>query len=152
MLRLINLWPPFVGAGIRVRLLGHDPLRFESRLALDWRNRNWVGTHFGGSLYAMCDPFFMLILAEALGSRFVVWDKAASIRYLRPGRGVVSARFEIEPERIAEIRREAEENGRAEPSFVCQVRDRDGQPVAEVEKVLSVRHRRPVAEDGDRGR
>ena len=149
MLRLVNFWPPFLGAGIRVRRLGCDPLRFESRLALRWTNRNVVGTHFGGSLYAMCDPFFMLILAEALGNGFVVWDKAASIRYLQPGRGVVSARFEIEPHRIAEIRREAEEQGRAEPRFLCEIRDGQGAPVASVEKLLSVRlARREPKRDG----
>lgn len=145
LLRLITIWPPFLGAGIRVRLLGRDPLLFESRLALGWSNRNWVGTHFGGSLYAMCDPFYMLILGEALGASYVVWDKAATIRYLRPGRGVVRARFEIPRERIAEIRGEVDAAGRAEPRFSCDVLDQAGERVAAVEKVLSVRARRAPA-------
>ncbi len=145
LLRLITIWPPFLGAGIRVRLLARDPLVFESRLALGWSNRNWVGTHFGGSLYAMCDPFFMLILGEALGPGYVVWDKAATIRYLRPGRGVVRARFEIPGERIAEVRSEVDAAGRAEPSFACEVLDAAGERVAAVEKVLSVRPRRGQA-------
>ncbi len=140
----MNLWPPFLGAGIHVRLLGRDPLAFESRLALGWTNRNWVGTHFGGSLYAMCDPFFMLILGEALGPKYIVLDKAASIRYLRPGRGVVSARFEIASEQLEEIRREADERGRAEPRFNCEVRDGGGETIAMVEKSLSVRPARRV--------
>lgn len=143
LLRLVNLWPPFLGAGIHVRVLQRQPLLFETRLKLRWTNRNWVGTHFGGSLYAMCDPFYMLILAAALGPGYVVWDKSATIRYLRPGRGTVRARFEVAPERIEAIRREADARGRSEPRFECDVIDGAGELVARVEKVLSVRSSRP---------
>jgi len=139
LLRLVSLWPPFLGAGIRVRLLAKDPLEFESRLRLGWTNRNWVGTHYGGSLYSMCDPFYMIILAEALGPRFVVWDKSATIRYLRPGRGTVRARFAIPTRRIEEIRAEVQSSGRAEPRFECEVLDEAEERVAVVEKVISVR-------------
>jgi acyl-coenzyme A thioesterase PaaI-like protein len=140
-LRLINLWPPFAGAGIRVRQVGGDPLAFEARMALRGWNRNYVGTHFGGSLYAMTDPFYMLILIRELGSGFTVWDKAATIRFRRPGRGTVVARFEIPRERIEEIRREVEQKGRAEPDFTAEVRDSQGELVAEVDKRISVRRR-----------
>jgi len=105
LLRWMSLYPPFLGAGVRVRVANRDPLAFEVRLGLRWWNRNYVGTQFGGSLYTMCDPFYMLILIDALGPAFVVWDKAATIRFRRPGRTPVAARFEISPERIAEIRR-----------------------------------------------
>lgn len=138
-LRFVNLWPPFLGAGIRVRVLQRKPLVFESRLKLRWWNRNLVGTHFGGSLYAMCDPFYMLILAAGLGPSYVVWDKSATIRYVRPGTGTVRARFEVTPERIEAIRREADARGRAEPRFDCEVLDGADELVARVEKVLSVR-------------
>ena len=77
-------------------------------MKLRWWNRNYVGTQFGGSLYSMCDPFFMLILVEALGPRYVVWDKAATIRFRRPGRGTVHATFHIPQERIDEIRAAAD--------------------------------------------
>lgn len=143
-LRLMNWWPPFAGAGVRARVIRRDPLAFESRLALRWWNRNYVGTHFGGSLYAMTDPFYMLILVEELGAGFVVWDKSARIRYLRPGRGTVSARFEIARERIEQIRSEAAERGRLEVELGVEVLDEAGQVVAEVEKRLSVRRRDPA--------
>src|SRR3990170_2253173 len=93
LLRLMNFYPPFLGAGIRVRVIADSPLAFEARLKLRWWNRNYVGTHFGGGLYTLCDAFFMHILIEELGPGFVVWDKAATIRFRRPGRGTVRARF-----------------------------------------------------------
>jgi hypothetical protein len=141
LLRLMRVYPPYFGAGVRVRTVGHAPLAFETEMRLHWWNRNYVGTHFGGSLYSMTDPFYMLILIDALGRGFEVWDKAATIRFRRPGRGAVRARFEIPAARIAEIRREAEEKGRSEPVFLARVENGAGETVAEVEKVVSVRRR-----------
>jgi len=143
-LRLINFWPPFAFSGIRVRQVGTDPLAFESRLVLRFWNRNYVGTAFGGSLYAMADPFYMLILLRELGPGHTVWDKAATVRFRRPGRGTVFARFEIPSERIEAIRREVAETGRSEPSFTATIRDQGGELVAEVDKVISVRRREPA--------
>jgi hypothetical protein len=108
-------------------------------MSLRWWNRNALGTHFGGSLYSMCDPFFVLILIEALGPGFVVWDKAATIRFRRPGRGTVEALFAIPAGAIAEIAATARREGRVEPAFTAEVRDEAGELVAEVDKTLSVR-------------
>ena len=141
LLRWMSAYPPYLGAGVWVRVLGRSPLAFETRMKLRWWNRNYVGTHYGGSLYTMCDPFHMLILIDALGPEFVVWDKAATIRFRRPGRGEVRARFEIPPPRIDEIRSQARAAGRAEPSFTARVLDAAGEVVAEVEKLVSVRLR-----------
>lgn len=138
-LRLIRFWPPFLGAGIRVRRLPEGG--YEARMPLLPWNRNWVGTHYGGSLYSMCDPFFMLLLLEALGGDYVVWDKSAQIRFRRPGRGVVRARFLVPPAAVAAVRDEVARTGRAEPVFITEVRDAGGEVVAEVQKVLSVRRR-----------
>ncbi|MFN7942792.1 MAG: DUF4442 domain-containing protein [Thermoanaerobaculia bacterium] len=145
-LRLLNLYPPLSGAGIRVRRLASEPLAFESSIRLRFWNANYVGTHYGGSLYSMCDPFLMLILVEALGPAYAVWDKAATIRFRRPGRGRVSARFEIPAARIAEIRAEAERAERAEPLFRVEVRDEAGEVVAEVEKLISVKRKTAAPE------
>jgi hypothetical protein len=108
-------------------------------MRLSFFNRNYFGTHFGGSLYAMCDPFFVLILAERLGSGYIVWDKAATIHFKQPGRGTVRARFEIAAERMEEIRHEADEQGKSQPMFIADVVDQTGAIVATVEKVISVR-------------
>jgi acyl-coenzyme A thioesterase PaaI-like protein len=136
-LRAMNLFPPYAGAGIRVKRL--DTAHYRVRLVLGFFNRNIFGTHFGGSLYAMCDPFFALCLVEKLGSGWIVWDKAASIRFRKPGRGTVTAEFAVADERVEEIRRIATERGRAEPVFTVEVLDGDGEVVAEVEKVVFVK-------------
>ncbi|MBM3125243.1 MAG: DUF4442 domain-containing protein [Chloroflexi bacterium] len=137
--RLINLYPPFLGAGIRARRI--DERTYEVRLILKPFNRNLVGTHFGGSLYAMCDPWFMLILIRLLGNEYIVWDKQATIQFIRPGRGTVKALFQIPPERVDQIRSEADRLGRTEPIFSADVLDSEGQVVARVEKLLYVRRK-----------
>jgi len=144
MMRLLSLYPPYLGAGVRVRAAA-DLRTFEVRMKLSRFNRNYVGTQFGGSLYSMCDPFFMLILAEALGRGYIVWDKAATIRFRRPGRGTVRATFHIPPERIAEIRAAADAQGKIEPTFEVAVLDEAGEVVAEVEKLLYVRKKEAAA-------
>jgi acyl-coenzyme A thioesterase PaaI-like protein len=140
---MMSFYPPFLGAGIRVVRVSPDRRTFEVRMKLGFFNRNYVGTHFGGSLYAMCDPFFMLILIPALGPNYVVWDKVATIRFKRPGRGTVRATFHIADERIEAIRHEADATGRAEPVFTAEVVGAAGEVVAEVDKTLYVRRRRP---------
>lgn len=140
LLRLMSFYPPYLGAGVRVRV-SPDLRTFQVRMKLTFWNRNYVGTHFGGSLYTMCDPFFMLILVEALGRQYIVWDKAAAIRFRRPGKGTVHATFHIPQERVDEIRAAADRDGKTEPVFQIQVLDEQGEVVAEVEKRLYVRRK-----------
>jgi len=144
VLRMLSFWPPYLGAGIRVRTSA-DLRTFEVRMKLRWWNRNYVNTHFGGSLYSMCDPFFMLILVQALGRGYVVWDKAATIRFRRPGKGTVRATFHIPQERVDEIRAAADRGEKIEPVFTAEVLDEQGEVVAEVEKLLYVRLAKPPA-------
>ena len=143
--RWINLWPPFLGAGIRVKHIAPDMKAVEVEMKLRWWNANYVGTHFGGSLYSMTDPFFMLMLIDNLGPEYLVWDKAATIRFKKPGRGKVRAEFRLSDEQIDEIRRAAAANGKTEPTFVVQVKDETGEVVAEVEKVLWVKRKTGAA-------
>jgi acyl-coenzyme A thioesterase PaaI-like protein len=138
--RLVNFYPPFLGAGIRSRAVDERTVEVEMKLTAF--NRNLVGVHFGGSLYAMCDPWFMLILMRLLGRDYVVWDKSASIRFKRPGRGRVHARFYISPERVDEIRRDVDARGKVEPVFHVDVVDDDGKVAAQVEKLLYVRRKK----------
>jgi hypothetical protein len=140
----MNMWPPLMGAGIRIKSVSVDRLTVVVVMKLGLLNRNIVGVHFGGSLYAMCDPFFMLILMEQLGKDYIVWDKAASIRFIRPGRGRVSATFHIPQEKIDEIRKAADTSRKVEPTFTVQVLDHAGAIVAEVEKLLHVRRKIPL--------
>lgn len=139
LLQAINLYPPYLGAGIRVRHISEDLTRFDVELRMYPWNKNYVGTHFGGSLYSMTDPWFMFILLENLGSGFVVWDKAASIRFLKPGKGTMRATFALTHAQIEQARRAAQENGKTEPVFTAEIFDGDGVKVAVVEKTLYVR-------------
>ena len=136
---LINFYPPLLGAGIRARKIDERTMQIEMRLTA--LNRNIVGVHFGGSLYAMCDPWFMLILMRLLGSDYIVWDKAASIRFVKPGRGKVKAVFHVPQQRVDEIRSAVDLSGKTEPTFFVDVVDDQGQVIAKVEKLLYVRRK-----------
>ena len=90
---LINSWPPLLGAGIKIKSLSRDYRDIVVNLSLRWYNKNYVGTHFGGSIFAMTDPFYMLMLIKNLGDEYIVWDKAAQIDFKKPGTGVLTAHF-----------------------------------------------------------
>jgi hypothetical protein len=137
--RGMGWWPPFLGAGIRVRSLADDFREATVELRLGLLNRNYVGTHFGGSLYAMTDPFFMIMLLHNLGGDYLVWDKSGSIEYVAPGRGTVSAHFRLTEERIAEVRAQAAGGDKVLPEFAVDVTDEAGGIVARVRKILYVR-------------
>jgi acyl-coenzyme A thioesterase PaaI-like protein len=145
LLKRLRFWPPFLGAGIHVTRVADDFLTIDVELRMKFFNRNYVGTHFGGSLYSMCDPWFMVMLIEQLGPGYIVWDKAASIRFKKPGRGVVKASFHIPKDRLAEIRSQADALGRIEPQFQAVVTDAEGNIVAEVDKLLYVRKKKDVS-------
>jgi len=111
-------------------------------------NANYVGTHFGGSLFAMTDAFYMLMLMANLGRDYIVWDKAASIRYRKPGKGTVRAEFRLSDPQVEEIREKLKTLSKYEPVFSVEVRDEAGVVIAEVEKVLHVRKKETTDSSG----
>ncbi|HKV92586.1 MAG TPA: DUF4442 domain-containing protein [Candidatus Angelobacter sp.] len=137
--RRINFYPPYLGAGVRVTRISDDFRDVEVEMPLRFYNRNYVGTHFGGSLYSMVDPFYMLMLMNILGPAYIVWDKAASIRFKKPGKGVMKASFHLSEEQIAAIRSAADTQPKVEPQFQVVVKDAEGNVVAEIDKLLYVR-------------
>jgi acyl-coenzyme A thioesterase PaaI-like protein len=144
--RGMNLWPPFLGAGIRVKTISEDFRDVVVELRLGRLNRNYFGTHFGGSLYSMTDPFFALMVVHNLGRDYLVWDKSGSIDYEAPGRGTVQAHFHLSARRIEEIRAAAAHGEKIFPEFEVNVKDAEGAIVARVRKTLYVRlkaRRRP---------
>jgi len=136
--RWINLWPPLRSAGIRVTNASEDLRTIDVELRFTRFNRNYVGTHFGGSLFAMTDPFYMLMLHHALGSEYVCWDKAASIRYRRPGLTTVRAHFHLTDERLAEIRTATDRNGTHDAVFQIDIVDPAGEIICRVERTIYV--------------
>jgi acyl-coenzyme A thioesterase PaaI-like protein len=143
LMRFVNLYPPLLGAGIRVHTPKDDPYTIVVRMKLHWWNRNLFGTHFGGSLYAMCDPFFVFIVMKNLGSGYLVWDKAVQIEFLKPGRGRVTGRYHVPPEEIARVKALADAGEKVEPVYVGEILADDGTLVARVTKRLWVRKKRP---------
>ena len=139
--RGINVWPPFVGAGIRVTRVSADFREIDVRLALGLLNRNYFGTQFGGSMFAMTDPFFALMMLRNLGPEYVVWDKAGSIDYRRPARGDVFARFRLSAAAIDRARKATAHGAKSEPTFRVRVVDAQDVTVAEVGKTLYIRRR-----------
>jgi acyl-coenzyme A thioesterase PaaI-like protein len=144
--RGVNFWPPFLGAGIRVMHIAPDMKAIDVEMKLRWWNANYVGTHFGGSLFAMTDPFYMLMLMANLGRDYIVWDKAASIRYRKPGKGTVRAEFRLTDAQLDDIREKLKTLPKYERVFTVEVRDEQGTAIAEVEKLLYVRKKEAVQE------
>jgi len=136
---LLQFYPPLFGAGVRVVRIDSKFREIVVEMPLYPWTRNYVGTHFGGSLYAMCDPFYMLMMMQNLGRGYVVWDKSATIEFLRPGRSKVRAVFKITEDQIRQIRDEADSTGRAYPTLTVVVEGEGGEAIARIGKVLSVR-------------
>lgn len=137
----LNLYAPFLGAGIRVKRLAPGWKEVDVEMKLRWWNANYVGTHYGGSLYSMTDPFFMVMLIENLGQDYIVWDKSATIRFKRPGRGTVIASFRLSDQQIDEIKQALNAEKKIERVFTVEVKDESGTVIAEVEKLLHIRRK-----------
>lgn len=137
--RGMNIWPPFLGAGITVENIAKDFRYAKVRLKHGLLNRNIVGVHFGGSLFAMTDPFFMMMVSQNIGKGYIVWDQAAKIEFLKPGRGAVHATFELTQTQIDEIIVAAESGNKVLKDFVVDIKDRDEDVVARITKTLYIR-------------
>jgi acyl-coenzyme A thioesterase PaaI-like protein len=136
--RLLGWYPPYWGTGISARM-SDDYSRTEVRMPLRFYNRNYFGSHFGGSLYSMVDPIYVLMLANRLGPRYAVWDQAATIEFVKPGRGMVIAVFEVGDDRLAEVRQATAGGEKYAPVWPAEVLDEAGDLVARVTKTLYIR-------------
>ncbi|HZI65788.1 MAG TPA: DUF4442 domain-containing protein [Thermoanaerobaculia bacterium] len=134
-----NFFPAFRGTGARVTYMSGDFREVHVRLPLSWRTRNYVGTIFGGSLYGAVDPHYMIMLIKILGSGYVVWDKAATIRFRKPGRSTLYARFLISEEEVAEIRRLLETESSIDRVYQVELKDAEGVVHAVVDKTIYIR-------------
>ena len=143
---LMNLWPPFLFSGIRVTRIDDGFRHARVELRQRWFNRNYVGTHFGGNLFAMTDPFWMIMTLRALGKDHVVWDKAGEIEFIRPGRGTVHAEFALDEATLQTIRDATADGAKYLHWFTTDVLDASGEPVARVRKQIYVRRKRRAAQ------
>ncbi|WLT32827.1 DUF4442 domain-containing protein [Geothrix sp. PMB-07] len=138
-----NLWPCYRGTGGRVTFIASDWREIRVCLPLSWRTRNYVNTTFGGSLYGAVDPFFMLMLMKNLGPGYVVWDKAASIRFRKPGRSTLHATFRLDDSELEEIRRLLQAQPKVDRTYRIQLEDKAGAVHVEVDKVIHIALSRP---------
>jgi len=153
---LFNYYPPYRGAGIHIEIMNLELCHIRVKMPLTWKNQNLVGTHFGGSLnivgthfggslYSMVDPFYMLILMHHLGSKYIVWDKAAEINFLSPGRSTVYADIRVDLAEIEQIRELAENYAPVLRTYHLNIFDESGVRIAEVQKTLYIRRKKAKA-------
>jgi acyl-coenzyme A thioesterase PaaI-like protein len=139
-----NWFPAYRGSGGRIEYIASDWMEVRIRLPLNWRTRNYVGTIFGGSIYSAVDPIYMIMLIKTLGSRYEVWDKAATIQFRRPGRATLRAVFKLHGAELDEIRAQVDATGRSERRYVVELLD-GAEVCASCEKVVSIKRRRGSA-------
>ncbi|MCI0404325.1 MAG: DUF4442 domain-containing protein [Acidobacteria bacterium] len=133
-----NFFPALRGTGARIEHISEDMREVRVRLPLNWRTRNYVGTIYGGSMYGAVDPFYMVMLIRNLGPDYVVWDKAASIRFRKPGRGTLYARFTLDEAELDSIRRELDGRRSIDRVYRVDLTDAEGTIHASVEKVIYI--------------
>jgi acyl-coenzyme A thioesterase PaaI-like protein len=141
---MMNLWPCYRGTGGRVTYVAPDWKEIRIRLPLNLRTRNYVGTIYGGSLYGAVDPLYMLMLIRLLGPDYIVWDKAASIRFLKPGRTTLFASFRVEDAELTVIRSLLKTERKLDRTYIIALVDAQGTIHAEVEKVIQIRRNHPA--------
>jgi len=141
---LLNAWPPLFFAGIRIKHMSTDFKVARVELTLRPWNKNAVGTHFGGSLFAMTDPFCMLMILAQLGDQYVVWDKSADIEFIKPGKGKVSAEFFINQHLIDDIITNTANGDKYLPQIPIFVKDEQGDIVAKLNRTLYIRRKKTV--------
>jgi acyl-coenzyme A thioesterase PaaI-like protein len=137
--RLVNFWPPFLFNSIGATYIAQDFREIHVALKLRFYNRNYVGVHFGGNLFAMTDPWYMLMLMQNLGRDYYVWDKKATIEFISPGRGTVTANFLLTAEKLEEIRAATANGEKYLPEFTVEIYDAQQHLVARVHKTVYVK-------------
>lgn len=143
--RVMNIFPPYWGTGIAVTEVAPDFRSMTVVMRKRWFNSNAFGTHFGGSLYSMCDPHYVLLLVALLGPEYLICDKAARIEFLKPGRGTVKAVFDWNDEQLADIRQRTASGEKYEPERIVEIANEQGEVIARVTKTLYIRRKKQNA-------
>lgn len=145
--RMLNLYPPYLGAGIKVTYISEDWKELHVSMSLRWFNRNAVGTHFGGSLYSMIDPHLMLLLMQLLGKEYLVWDKSADIEFVKASKKKVTSVLKVSNEDLKIIRRSTINGEKYFSNFIVEIRDEDDDLVAKIKKTIYVRRKKHDSKD-----
>jgi acyl-coenzyme A thioesterase PaaI-like protein len=140
-----QIHPAYHGTGGRVKYISADWSELRLEIPLNWRTRNYVGTIFGGSLYGAVDPMFMIMLIRRLGPDFIVWDKAATIQFKKPGKCKLFARFEVTDEEVQFIQEKLKSTRSIDRVYQLDITDREGSINAQVEKTIYIRKKKKVS-------
>ena len=135
---VFNFFPAYRRTGARVYFLSHDWHDVHITLGLNWKTKNYVGSVFGGSIYGALDPMYMVQLINILGKEYVVWDKSATIKFLKPIKKNVYARFLITPEILTEIISKVKSDNKYSIDLATNFQDENGIIYAEVTKTLYI--------------
>lgn len=139
LLWIWNFWPPFLFTGIKITEVSEDYRHVKVKLKLRFWNANYVGTQYGGSIFSMSDPFYMVMLIRNLGQKYTVWDKSAHITYLKPGKTDLFAEFNLTEEDLASIRLTLETEKSMLWNRKVEIKDANGAMIAEVAKEIYIR-------------
>ena len=138
----LNIWSPYLGAGIKIEYISKDWKEIKVSMKLRFYNRNIMNTHFGGSLYSMIDPHIMLMLMQLLGEDYIVWDKSAEIDFIKPGKGKVHAVMRISDDVLSEIKEKTANGEKYLPEFNINIYDENNNIVSKITKILYIRKKK----------
>ncbi len=141
---VLNCWPPYLGAGVCIEEISEDWRKIRVGMKLRWYNKNYLRSHFGGSLFSMTDPFFVLMLMANLGKDYIVWDSSSKIQFIQPGRGRVTASFVIDEAKLDELREAATSGKKMLEKFRLDIVDANNSPVARVHKTIYIRKKKSI--------
>lgn len=133
-----NFFPAYRGTGGRVTYISGDWHEVRIKLPLNWRTRNYVKTIYGGSIYGSVDPIYMLMLMKILGPDYIVWDKAANIRFRKPGKETLYADFKLTEQEIEEIKYLAASAKSIDRVYNVVLKNAAGIVHAEIEKTVYI--------------
>ena len=136
------MFPAYRGTGGRVTYISADWRDVSIKIPLSWRTRNYVGTIYGGSIYGAVDPIYMLMLIRILGPEYVIWDKAAAIRFKKPGKSTLYADFALSTAEIEEIKRLAETERSIDRVYNLELKDKNSVVHAFIEKTIYISKRK----------
>ncbi len=141
---VMNSWPPYLGAGVSIEEISEDWRKIQVGMKLHWYNKNYLRSHFGGSLFSMTDPFFVLMLMANLGKDYIVWDSSSKIQFIQPGRGRVTASFVVDQAKLDELREAATSGEKTLEKFRVDIVDAKNSPVARVYKTIYIRKKKSI--------
>lgn len=141
ILKLIQFWGPYLFSGIKVVYISKDLHEIKVRLKTSFWNSNYFGTHYGGSLFSMCDPFYVFIVLDKMSKEHIAWDKSSEIDFVKAVKEPVFASFKIESELIEKFKSDCLENFKIEPVFETDVVTASGEVVARIKKKIYIRRK-----------